>query len=102
MKLVVTIEMEIEDALVVGLPAAQENLIDYAVKAVKTRLFGQGFMPDDIEIDRWSAQAHWASADTWSEHPYHTVAAWQYEVENDDTRLGYWAWVANQPTEEPE
>lgn len=31
----------------------------------------------------------------WGEHPGHLVADWQYEVANDDTRLGYWQWVAN-------
>ena len=30
------------------------------------------------------------------EHPDHPVAGWQYEVGEDDTRLGYWAWVAAQ------
>ena len=30
---------------------------------------------------------------TWGEHPEHSVQDWQYEVANDDTRLGYWAWV---------
>ncbi len=29
----------------------------------------------------------------WGQHPEHPVADWQYEVANDDTRLGYWAWV---------
>jgi hypothetical protein len=30
----------------------------------------------------------------WGHHPDHPVADWQYEVQNDDTRLGYWGWVA--------
>jgi hypothetical protein len=30
----------------------------------------------------------------WGEHPGHPLASWKYEVANDDTRLGYWAWVA--------
>ncbi len=30
----------------------------------------------------------------WGEHPDHPVDDWKYEVANDDTRLGYWAWVA--------
>lgn len=37
-----------------------------------------------------------ATAGHWGEHPDHPVSDWQYEVSNDDTRLGYWAWVANQ------
>jgi len=31
--------------------------------------------------------------DYWSEHPKHPVKDWQYEVENGDTREGYWDWV---------
>lgn len=30
----------------------------------------------------------------WGEHPGHPLSLWKYEVANDDTRLGYWAWVA--------
>lgn len=29
----------------------------------------------------------------WGEHPAHPLDLWKYEVANDDTRLGYWAWV---------
>lgn len=32
--------------------------------------------------------------DLWAVHPDHPVADWQAEVVNDDTRLGYWDWVA--------
>ena len=31
----------------------------------------------------------------WKEHPEHSFEDWQYEVGNNDTRRGYWAWVAN-------
>ena len=31
--------------------------------------------------------------DTWDEDPNYPVADWQYDVSNDDTRLGYWEWV---------
>ncbi|WP_209044998.1 hypothetical protein [Rhizorhabdus histidinilytica] len=30
----------------------------------------------------------------WGEHPDHPVSDWKAEVANDDTRLGYWAWIA--------
>jgi len=30
----------------------------------------------------------------WSEDPDHPLADWRTEVANDDTRLGYWPWVA--------
>ena len=33
------------------------------------------------------------NANYWAEDPDYTVAAWQDEVGNDDTRLGYWDWV---------
>ena len=32
----------------------------------------------------------------WGEYPKYPVADWKAEVENNDTRLGYWAWVAAQ------
>jgi len=31
--------------------------------------------------------------DYWGEHPEHLVSDWKREVAEDDTRLGYWAWV---------
>jgi hypothetical protein len=30
----------------------------------------------------------------WGDHPEHPVSDWKYEVANDDTREGYWQWVA--------
>ncbi len=32
----------------------------------------------------------------WAEHVTWPVSDWKYEVDNDDTRLGYWDWVASQ------
>lgn len=32
----------------------------------------------------------------WGAHPTWPVEDWQAEVENGDTRHGYWEWVANQ------
>lgn len=29
----------------------------------------------------------------WEERPEHKLETWQYEVANDDTRMGYWDWV---------
>jgi len=31
----------------------------------------------------------------WGEHPQHPREDWGHEAANDDTRLGYWEWVAN-------
>lgn len=30
----------------------------------------------------------------WGEHPACPVTDWQYEVSNEDTRMGYWEYVA--------
>ncbi len=34
--------------------------------------------------------------DVWGSDPLYPVGDWQYEVANDETRLGYWEWVENQ------
>jgi hypothetical protein len=31
----------------------------------------------------------------WGSHPAHSVSEWKQEVEADNTRLGYWEWVAS-------
>lgn len=31
----------------------------------------------------------------WEEHPNFPILDWKYDVTNNYTRLGYWAWVAN-------
>ena len=96
MKLIVTIEIKVEDSLVVNLPAAQEKLIHYTEKAIQNRLFGQGFLPEDIEDDRWTVNSIWVPDDPWSEDPNYPVRDWAYQVRNFDTRQGYWPWVASQ------
>ena len=30
----------------------------------------------------------------WGDHPVHSVSEWKQEVQADNTRLGYWEWVA--------
>lgn len=32
--------------------------------------------------------------DYWDTHPDHTLNDWQYACDNNDTRMGYWEWVA--------
>ena len=32
----------------------------------------------------------------WGEHPDHPVSDWRYEVDNGDTRQGYWEWAQSQ------
>jgi hypothetical protein len=34
--------------------------------------------------------------DVWADDPEYPSSDWRAEVANDDTRLGYWQWVANQ------
>lgn len=41
-----------------------------------------------------TAQALIATHGIWGEHRDYPAADWRYEVQNDDTRLGYWEWVA--------
>ena len=31
----------------------------------------------------------------WGEHPQHEVGDWAQAIASEDTRLGYWEWVAN-------
>lgn len=31
----------------------------------------------------------------WGEHPDFPLSDWKQVVEDDNTRLGYWAWVEN-------
>ena len=33
---------------------------------------------------------------TWGQHPTHTPDDWRLDVENNDTRSGYWEWVLSQ------
>ena len=33
---------------------------------------------------------------SWGEHPAFPLVDWRAEVTSNDTRLGYWEWVANQ------
>ena len=43
------------------------------------------------EIDEISADfgGYWEG-----NHPDHPVDAWRHEIINNDTRMGYWEWVA--------
>lgn len=34
-----------------------------------------------------------ANGGYWGEHPHYPINDWKYEVNNDDTRRGYWEWV---------
>ena len=44
-------------------------------------------------------EAKW-SPDGDGHHPGYPTRTWRAEVENDNTRLGYWAWVHHQLEEE--
>lgn len=60
--LVTTIIVEVDDALVKDLPAAQENLVHFTEATIQNRLFGEGYMPDDVEIETWAVESVWKDA----------------------------------------
>ena len=62
--LVTTIIVEVADDLVNNLPAAQENLIHFTEGAIRNSLFGDGYMPDDVEIDSWSVSSKWINCNS--------------------------------------
>lgn len=37
-----------------------------------------------------------AQSDGWAEHPDYPPSDWARETEENNTRLGYWAWVSSQ------
>lgn len=41
-----------------------------------------------------------ANGGHWGKYPGYAVSDWKYEVDNDDTRQGYWAWVCSQLEQE--
>jgi hypothetical protein len=49
-----------------------------------------------LEKEKWqkihTAEQMMIKAGYWGEHPEHSIKDWQYEVRNEDTRLGYWQW----------
>mgnify|MGYP001326924108 CR=1 FL=1 len=49
-----------------------------------------------IELAKEAEALREAAGGFWEAHPDHPVESWQSEVEADDTRLGYWEWVACQ------
>lgn len=38
----------------------------------------------------------------WGEHLEYPLSDWHYAVNNNDTRLGYWDWVAREDLDEQE
>lgn len=38
--------------------------------------------------------------DVWANDPDYPIEDWRDEVSNDDTRLGYWVWVASKKEQE--
>ena len=43
-----------------------------------------------------------AAKDIWEEDPEYLADYWRYEVQNNNTRLGYWDWVDTQKEAEAE
>lgn len=50
----------------------------------------------DNRGDRTTGSDRTPADDHWTDNPDHPVADWQYEVANEDTRLGYREWCENQ------
>jgi hypothetical protein len=59
--------------------------IQHTITAIKEKI--------DLGLEALDLSAHFGG--TWGEHPRHEVGDWASEVASEDTRLGYWEWVAN-------
>ena len=68
--------------------ATLSSLITRAIDAPDAVSLSQDFIR--VEEIRHPLDSHW------DEDPQFPVSDWQYEVQNDDTRLGYKEWVLNQ------
>jgi hypothetical protein len=51
---------------------------------------------DCFDLDEFIEDKRRKPDNIWAENENHPVDQWKYEVENDDTRLGYWDWQNNQ------
>lgn len=47
---------------------------------------------DNTDAERLACE----NGGTWGSHPDYPVGDWRNEAANDETRLGYWAWVVHQ------
>lgn len=79
--LVTTIIVEVSDDLVRPFPAAQENLTHFTEEAIRNRLFGKGFMPDDVEIDSWVISSKWITLDKVSDPASRSLVLTSFEAE---------------------
>ena len=59
----------------------------------------EGKWVSDYELSADQLRA--AYGGNWEQYPKYPVSDWQHEVSEDNTRLGYWEWVA-QSIEEDE
>lgn len=58
---------------------------------------GAGYaMSSDFGLTAKQLREKYTTGEGWGRHPHFVVSDWQYEVDNNDTRLGYWDWVCNQ------
>lgn len=51
---------------------------------------------DCFDLDEFIEDKRLKPADIWASDDQYPVEQWQYEVGEDDTRLGYWDWVSHQ------
>ena len=54
------------------------------------------------ELSAEMEEAETAPDDPWVENPNHPIIDWQAEVAADDTRLGYWDWLAREEGDDAE
>ena len=109
MKVRATLEFDLETED--GKPITDRKEYVYAAEAahdaIRFRLLGHGFL-DDVLIGSHEVDAVIVDDDDqpsasdlmethgggWGEHPRHRVQDWRTEAANDETRSGYWDWVA--------
>ena len=70
----------------------EEDPVGYARKA-----YGQEWHTVDcFDLDEFIEDKRQKPDDVWASDEDYPVEAWQYEVSEDNTRLGYWDWVQHQ------
>ena len=90
-------------------PLPTDSVFQSLLKAAEDVLEANGGTPPDwmqaeaIALEKAISAAHNLKSDphagkpddVWASHAQFPVEDWRYEVANDDTRLGYWEWVAS-------
>ncbi|QBJ04459.1 hypothetical protein HOV23_gp114 [Pseudomonas phage Lana] len=48
---------------------------------------------DEKVLSDYQLEAKYTAGSGWGEHPWNTREEWRREVADENTQLGYWAWV---------